>query len=88
MDAESVAQRMPDDIRLTMEEGGSFNFSPARAFNLKAFQSGGAGMVGTAPNFLAFLECIRSGGAPLISPELNRLAKSNCIGNLTRDDPS
>ena len=39
-------------------------FSPARAFDQGSFQSGGGGMVGTAGDFMTFLETLRTGGAP------------------------
>ncbi|WP_237153579.1 serine hydrolase domain-containing protein [Oryzibacter oryziterrae] len=42
-------------------------FSPARSFRRDVFPSGGAGMVGTAEDFIVFLEALRKGGAPLLS---------------------
>lgn len=44
-------------------------FDLERAVDPKAFASGGAGMVGTAGDFLSLLEALRQGGAPLLSPE-------------------
>lgn len=41
-------------------------FDPARAFDAAAFPSGGAGMVGSAGDFMRLLESLRSGGAPLL----------------------
>jgi CubicO group peptidase (beta-lactamase class C family) len=46
---------------------GTLVFSPARAFESKAFPSGGAGMIGSAPDLLKLLEAIRKGGAPILS---------------------
>jgi CubicO group peptidase (beta-lactamase class C family) len=43
-------------------------FDLDRALNPAAFASGGAGMVGTAADFLRLLETLRGGGAPLLSP--------------------
>ena len=56
------------------------NYAPGRAFDEKAFPSGGAGMVGTAPDFLRFLEAIRKGGTPILKPETVRLLAENQIG--------
>ncbi len=85
-DASPVAMRMPDRLVLGNETTGIFNFAPCRAFNPLAFQSGGAGMVGTAPDFLRLLEAIRTGGAPLLSPRTWREAVSNQIGALARGE--
>ncbi|QNK66214.1 serine hydrolase domain-containing protein [Variovorax sp. PAMC26660] len=41
-------------------------FDPARAFDAMAFPSGGAGMVGSAEDFMRLLESLRGGGAPLL----------------------
>lgn len=41
-------------------------FDPARAFDAAAFPSGGAGMVGSAGDFMRLLESLRGGGAPLL----------------------
>jgi CubicO group peptidase (beta-lactamase class C family) len=45
---------------------GTITYSPARAFDSKAFPSGGAGMIGSAPDLLRLLEAIRKGGAPVL----------------------
>jgi CubicO group peptidase (beta-lactamase class C family) len=58
------------------------NYAPGRAFDAKAFPSGGAGMVGTAPDFLTFLETIRKGGAPILKPETVKLLTENQIGDI------
>ena len=39
-------------------------------------------MVGTAPDFLAFLEALRMGGAPLLKPESVEALTTNAIGDL------
>lgn len=43
--------------------------SPARVLDSKSFRSAGAGMIGTAPDMLTFVEAIRIGGAPILSRE-------------------
>lgn len=65
-------------------EGGT-TFWPKRIFNPKAFHSGGAGMAGTAPDFLKFLETLRRGGDPILQPETVNLGAANQIGDLPRD---
>jgi CubicO group peptidase (beta-lactamase class C family) len=50
-----------------MPMGGiAVRFAPSRIFDPKSFPSGGAGMAGTAADYLRFLEAIRSGGAPIL----------------------
>ena len=57
-------------------------FAPGRAFDLKSFPSGGAGMVGTAREFLSFLEAIRTGGGGVVGAETARQMMSNQTGEL------
>ena len=47
--------------------GDCVRFAPGRALDPEAYPSGGAGMVGTARDFLVFLEMLRTGGAPILS---------------------
>ena len=63
----SGAVRMadPQDVRDDIG-GGVLVFSPSRAFDSKVFPSGGAGMIGNAPDTLRFLEAMRKGGAPVL----------------------
>lgn len=46
---------------------GTLVYSPSRAFDEKAYPSGGAGMIGSAPDVLRLLEAIRTGGAPIMT---------------------
>jgi CubicO group peptidase (beta-lactamase class C family) len=63
-------------------------FSPARAFEATSFQSGGGGMVGTAEDFMLFLEAVRCGGAPILQRSTVEMASSNQVGTLREgDDP-
>ena len=41
-------------------------YSPSRAFDSKVFPSGGAGMIGSAPDVMRLLEAMRKGGAPVL----------------------
>lgn len=47
--------------------GGAVRFSPSRVFDPGSYASGGAGMTGSAPDFLRFLEALRTGGASILS---------------------
>ncbi len=52
-------QAVPDNMVVLV-------FSPSRAFDSKVFPSGGAGMIGSAPDVLRLLEAIRKGGAQVL----------------------
>lgn len=42
-------------------------YSPSRAFDPQVFPSGGAGMIGSAPDVMRLLEAMRKGGAPVLA---------------------
>ena len=44
-------------------------YEPGRALDAQAYPSGGAGMVGTASEYVAFLEALRTGGGLVLKPE-------------------
>ncbi|EPX57278.1 Beta-lactamase class C protein [Cystobacter fuscus DSM 2262] len=60
----------------------SMRFVPGRVFNARSFASGGGGMVGTAGDFLKFLEAVRTGGAPVLKPATATLVSTGQIGAL------
>jgi CubicO group peptidase (beta-lactamase class C family) len=62
-------------------------FAPDRIFDPNSFPSGGAGMAGTAVDFLKFLETIRRGGAPILSPDSVRLLSENALGAVDTGGP-
>jgi CubicO group peptidase (beta-lactamase class C family) len=64
---------------------GSVRFSPARVFDL-SFPSGGAGLAGTARDYLVFLEALRTGGAPMLKPETARAMTENQVGTIVIGD--
>lgn len=73
--------QQPD--RLAFIDGtAGFNLSPARALDANAYASGGAGMVGSAEDFLRLLEALRQGGAPLLPEAWVTAMTSNQIGDL------
>lgn len=69
----------PYDLHLN---GGTTRFSPARLFDPASFPSGGAGMAGTARDYLRFVEALRTGGAPILTPATAAAARANQIGDL------
>ncbi|MCO6184928.1 serine hydrolase [Rhizobium sp. L1K21] len=85
-DAKPEPVVMQDPHTVPDREGNPLTFSPNRIFNPKAYQSGGAGAVGTAPDIIAFLEAIRQGGAPILSKDITAQAMANQIGTTPRPD--
>ncbi|MCY1015751.1 serine hydrolase [Pyxidicoccus sp. MSG2] len=70
--ATAYADGRPEPVRmgevaLVPFGGGTVRYAPGRALDRRAFPSGGAGMVGTAEDFLKFLEALRKGGAPVLA---------------------
>jgi CubicO group peptidase (beta-lactamase class C family) len=60
--------RMTDPFLLSQPDAGVVHFSPGRAYDASAYPSGGAGMIGTAEDYMRFLEALRLGGAPILTP--------------------
>jgi CubicO group peptidase (beta-lactamase class C family) len=60
------ARRMTDPFVLQPLKNGPVHFSPGRATDPQAYASGGVGMVGTAADYMRFLEALRLGGAPVL----------------------
>lgn len=78
----------PEPIRLpephwVHNNNSSEPFSPARAYNPDAPQSGGGGMVGTAGDFIKVLEALKG---DFLKPVTREAAFTNQIGNLPRED--
>uniref|UniRef100_UPI00403EA491 serine hydrolase domain-containing protein n=1 Tax=Paenibacillus sp. FSL R5-0744 TaxID=2921656 RepID=UPI00403EA491 len=71
----------PDSIAF-MEGTAGFLLAPGRALDDTAYHSGGAGMVGSAGDFLQLLETLRKGGAPLLPESLVHDMTTNQIGDL------
>lgn len=72
--------RMTDFYRLPFGLS-TVDFSPARAFNAKAYPSGGAGLISTTSDYLAFLENIRTGAGKLLKSDTERLIFTSGAGN-------
>ncbi|AOK29439.1 MULTISPECIES: serine hydrolase domain-containing protein [Burkholderia] len=63
-------------------------YSPARIFDPRAFPSGGAGMAGTADDFLRLLEALRQGSGVLLPDELiAEMARDQTGGRELPDAP-
>lgn len=84
-DGKPMPTRMVDGEIVTNEDGGETKFSPSRIFNDKAFQSGGAGMAGTASDIWKLLQALLDGGAGVIKPETLAEAVRNQVGDLPRE---
>ncbi len=80
-DASPQPVRMTDPFSLKFG-GSAILYSPSRAFDANAYPSGGVGMVGTAGDYLNFLEAMRTGGAGVIKPQTVAAMTSNAIGDL------
>jgi CubicO group peptidase (beta-lactamase class C family) len=74
--------RMSDPCPVGSEAFGQTVFSPSRIHNPKAYQSGGAGMAGTAGDMLKLLEALANDGGPILSKATVDAGLSNQIGNL------
>lgn len=79
-------RRMGEPELVTNPLGQQTLFSPERAFNPRAFQSGGAGGVGCADDLLTFFEMIRNRGVPILKQEVWAQAIQNQIGDLPREE--
>jgi CubicO group peptidase (beta-lactamase class C family) len=77
--------RMTDTYDRTGGSGRTVRFSPARIFDTRSFPSGGAGLAGTARDYLVFCEALRSGGANILRPDTVRAMTENQVGTLTGD---
>ncbi|HEV7278354.1 MAG TPA: serine hydrolase domain-containing protein [Devosiaceae bacterium] len=85
VDGDPQPVRMQDPHTVIAPDGKRTTFSPGRVFNPRAFQSGGAGMVGTAGDFLTFLEALRNRGGTVLHPDTLVQATTNQIDDLERD---
>ena len=86
-DSKPAPVLMSDPQSVPFGEGGRMTYSPSRALDAKAYPSGGAGMVGTAPDVMRFLEAVRTGGTPILSAATAASMMRNQIGSLTGPQP-
>ena len=83
-DAVPAPIRMAEPQRMVNADGGVEMMSPDRIFNPQAPQSGGAGMAGTAGDFMRLLEAV---GGGFLSVPLRATALSVQTGALPMDRP-
>jgi len=86
-DAEPIPARMSDPQIVPTVEGGQLIYSPSRIFDATVFPSAGAGMVGTAPDLMLFLEAVRKGGEPILSAATAASMMRNHTGSLPGQQP-
>ncbi|MFI4975112.1 MAG: serine hydrolase domain-containing protein [Caulobacterales bacterium] len=58
------------------------NYAPDRILDPASFPSAGAGMAGTADDYLTFLETLRTGGGVILKPQSAALFARNAIGDI------
>jgi CubicO group peptidase (beta-lactamase class C family) len=86
-DSKPAPAKMDDPYVMPFAEGGRMTYSPSRALDAEAFPSGGAGMVGTAPDVMRLLEAIRAGGKPILSAATAASMMRNQLGSLPGPGP-
>ncbi|EAU65341.1 beta-lactamase [Stigmatella aurantiaca DW4/3-1] len=79
---ERPAPARVDGYRLVRTETMNLRVDPSRAFHPQAFPSGGAGMIGTAKDFLTFLEAVRTGTLPGLKKATLAQMTTNQVGTL------
>jgi CubicO group peptidase (beta-lactamase class C family) len=85
-DGRSGPVRMGEPHVVGDDPATATKFSPARILDARSFQSGGAGMAGTAGDLMKFFEALRNGGAPILKRETIAMASENQIGSLEREE--
>jgi CubicO group peptidase (beta-lactamase class C family) len=73
------ARAMQDRDQVLLEGCGPIHYAPGRIKNTKAYPSGGAGMAGTAADYLKFLEAIRQGGHPILTAQSVALLTQDAV---------
>jgi CubicO group peptidase (beta-lactamase class C family) len=83
-DSSGKPRRLRDEDHVPFIEGTvGFRLAPERYLDPSAYLSGGAGMIGSARDFLVLLETLRQGGGSLLSKALVNEMTTNQIGDLT-----
>jgi CubicO group peptidase (beta-lactamase class C family) len=81
------ADASPQPLRMPDPHSQSFGpsaivYSPGRALDSTMYPSAGAGMVGTAADYLRLLEALRTGGAPILAAATAQAMTRNAIGDI------
>jgi len=82
VDGRPAPVRMADPDVVPFAGLAGIRLSPSRVLHPASFPSGGAGMVGTAGDFVRFLEAVRTGGGPILKPATARSMMINQVGDL------
>jgi CubicO group peptidase (beta-lactamase class C family) len=84
--APSGPARMADPQEIPFDVS-ALVYSPSRAFDPKAYPSGGGGMIGSAPDVLRLLEAMRKGGAPVLQKPTAAAMFRNQVASLPGLEP-
>ncbi len=82
VDGATEPKRMGDTEIFKTKENTEMRFSPGRAFDEKSYPSGGAGLVGTADDYMKLLEAIRLDNDKILNHQMMFFLKMNQIGDL------
>jgi CubicO group peptidase (beta-lactamase class C family) len=83
----SPAPSRVDGLRQVSAGPMHFAVDPTRIFDAKSFPSGGAGMAGTAKDYVAFLEALRTGKLPGLKKATQAQMTTNQTGTLALSTP-
>lgn len=79
-ETDTKARVMEEKDSVLLAEGcGLIHYAPSRIMNQNAYASGGAGMAGTARDYIKFLEAIRTGGGGIISQDSVNLMTEDLV---------
>jgi CubicO group peptidase (beta-lactamase class C family) len=79
VDGKPAPTRMADDQLVPFASLAGVHFTPSRVFDPASYPSGGAGLVGTADDYLRFLEAIRT-GSTILKPATTAMMLGDQIG--------
>jgi len=77
-----LPERMGDRFTLTMGQS-AIHYAPGRAWRADAFPSGGTGLIGSAGDYVRFLEALRTGGAPILSSAMVEALVTHAVDDVT-----
>lgn len=84
VDGATAPVEMTDGMSVALEIPGfqgAVCFAPSRILDERSYQSGGAGMAGTALDVMRMLEAIRQGGHPILKSETVARMMSDQVGS-------
>lgn len=77
--------KMDEPHSMTNPSGDVTVFSPGRILDARAYQSGGGGMAGTAPDFMKLLNSLHKSSSPILKASTVAMAMQNQIGDVSQD---